>query len=183
MRCRHSTRRCDCQPNESNLGSPLREICSAGSARGDGHKRPNRKTRPYPPPLAPTKCPQAVSARRVPGGIARLSPPVESFLEAPERLDHGKYRVGLDLGDSIKLVPRETTAHRECGWKDGGSGDWAREILAPRNCEPTPLTPTGPLMELWLFKSSYPPGRLMRITLGSLRRLRLPPSPHSGFRR
>jgi hypothetical protein len=25
--------------NESNLGSPLREICSAGSARGDGHKR------------------------------------------------------------------------------------------------------------------------------------------------
>ncbi len=25
--------------NECNLGSPLREICSAGSARGDGHKR------------------------------------------------------------------------------------------------------------------------------------------------
>jgi hypothetical protein len=28
----------------------LREICSAGSARGDGHKRPGRKTCPYPPP-------------------------------------------------------------------------------------------------------------------------------------
>ncbi len=26
----------------------MREICSAGSARGDEHKRPSRKTRPYP---------------------------------------------------------------------------------------------------------------------------------------
>ena len=34
---------------ECNLGSPLREIRSAGSARGDGHKRLSRKTRPYPP--------------------------------------------------------------------------------------------------------------------------------------
>src|SRR5258706_15391964 len=35
--------------HESDLGSPLRAIRSAGSARGDGHKRPCRKIRPYPP--------------------------------------------------------------------------------------------------------------------------------------
>ena len=34
---------------ECNLGSPLREIRSAGSERGDGHKRYNREACPYPP--------------------------------------------------------------------------------------------------------------------------------------
>jgi hypothetical protein len=42
-----------CHLHECNLGSPLREICSAGSATGDRHKRPCRKTRPYPPPRGP----------------------------------------------------------------------------------------------------------------------------------
>src|SRR5256885_2169021 len=32
--------------SESNLGSPLQENCSAGSARGDGHKR--QVARPVP---------------------------------------------------------------------------------------------------------------------------------------
>ena len=42
-------RRYDCPPNESNLGSPLREICSAGSARGDGPSDLSQDSVPPPP--------------------------------------------------------------------------------------------------------------------------------------
>ena len=39
----------DERSGESNLGSPLREIRTAGSARGDGFQEFNLKARPYPP--------------------------------------------------------------------------------------------------------------------------------------
>ena len=41
---RRPARICEC-----NLGSPLREIRTAGSARGDGYKRRSLKVRLYPP--------------------------------------------------------------------------------------------------------------------------------------
>src|SRR5215813_7855227 len=45
-RSRPSIRRSERYSCECNLGSPLREICSTGSARGDGHKR--YTSRPVP---------------------------------------------------------------------------------------------------------------------------------------
>ncbi len=39
----------DERSGESNLGSPLREIRTAGSARGDGFQEFNLKAHPYPP--------------------------------------------------------------------------------------------------------------------------------------
>src|ERR1019366_8136878 len=55
---------------EGNLGSPLREIRSAGSERGDGHKRHSRKTRPYPP-----SSPSATPAEPIETTGARLPHP------------------------------------------------------------------------------------------------------------
>jgi hypothetical protein len=41
--------RSDERSGECNLGSPLREIRTAGSERGDGFQEFNLKARPYPP--------------------------------------------------------------------------------------------------------------------------------------
>src|SRR5437764_11001215 len=49
--------------------------------------------------------------------------------------------------ENAQLAPSEKVAHRECGWKDGGSGDSAgAEKPCQRINKRTQLTPTGLLM-------------------------------------
>src|SRR5438876_1897397 len=96
MRCRHSKRRYNCQPNESNLGSPLREICSAGSARGDGHKRPGRKPRPYPPLFCIRLSFRGVKAKRKKRNLQSVRDKQVLYLLARSTVRNGKHKVPIE---------------------------------------------------------------------------------------